>query len=212
MGSSKVFLRYWQADQLNDRCYQLHKKIITCQKGNVKKKQRPMFFLEFVCLCFADTSVFLVPQWCAAGWPDGAFIAGCRYSRKRSAACSVSCRGQKTWGCERTTSWSSKTRPTSQRESDRLRGHGNSLLNTLGNSPPLGERPEPVGKEEDQPVRRVLEKSGKVYEGTANGSTRVIRHFRSSSVPTPLAMENMVHSFCQSIHQTSPAAGSLYQR
>lgn len=40
------------------------------------------------------------------------------------------------------------------RESDRLRCHGNSLLNTLGNSPPLGERPEPVGKEEDQPVRR----------------------------------------------------------
>lgn len=38
------------------------------------------------------------------------------------------------------------------RESDRLRCH--SLLNTLGNSPPLGERPEPVGKEEDQPVRR----------------------------------------------------------
>lgn len=44
------------------------------------------------------------------------------------------------------------------------------------------------------PISRVLEKSGKVYEGTANGSTRVIRHFRSSSVPTPLAMENMVHS------------------
>lgn len=36
------------------------------------------------------------------------------------------------------------------RESDRLRCHGNSL----GNSPPLGERPEPVGKEEDQPARR----------------------------------------------------------
>lgn len=40
------------------------------------------------------------------------------------------------------------------RESDRLRCHGNTLLNTLGESPPLGERPEPVGKEEDQPVRR----------------------------------------------------------
>jgi len=40
------------------------------------------------------------------------------------------------------------------RESDRLRCHGNSLLNTLSNSPPLGERPEPVGKEEDPPVRR----------------------------------------------------------
>lgn len=40
------------------------------------------------------------------------------------------------------------------RESDRLRCHGSSLLSTLCNSPPLGERPEPVGKEEDQPVRR----------------------------------------------------------
>ncbi|KAK7882484.1 hypothetical protein WMY93_028658 [Mugilogobius chulae] len=32
MGSSKVFLRYWQADQLNDRCYHFQRKIITCQK------------------------------------------------------------------------------------------------------------------------------------------------------------------------------------
>lgn len=40
------------------------------------------------------------------------------------------------------------------RESDRLRCHGSSLLTTLGKSPPLGERPEPVGKEEDQPTRR----------------------------------------------------------
>lgn len=37
MGRSKVFLRYWQADQLNDRCYQLHKKIITCQRGKYPK-------------------------------------------------------------------------------------------------------------------------------------------------------------------------------
>lgn len=40
------------------------------------------------------------------------------------------------------------------RESDRLRSHGSSLLTTLGKSPPLGERPEPVGKEEDEPTRR----------------------------------------------------------
>lgn len=40
------------------------------------------------------------------------------------------------------------------RESDRLRCHGNGQLNTLSSSPPLGERPEPVGKEEDQPIRR----------------------------------------------------------
>lgn len=44
------------------------------------------------------------------------------------------------------------------------------------------------------PICRVVEKSGKVYEGPINGGSRVIRHFRSSSVPCPLAMENMVHS------------------
>lgn len=58
MGSSKVFLRYWQADQLNDRCYQLHKKIITCQKGNVQnnKPAAHVVLLRFICLCCSDTS------------------------------------------------------------------------------------------------------------------------------------------------------------
>ncbi|KAI1885343.1 hypothetical protein AGOR_G00219160 [Albula goreensis] len=32
MGRSKVFLRYWQADHLSDRCHQLHRKIVICQK------------------------------------------------------------------------------------------------------------------------------------------------------------------------------------
>lgn len=36
------------------------------------------------------------------------------------------------------------------RESDHQRSHGNG---SHGNSPPLGERPEPVGKEEDTPKR-----------------------------------------------------------
>lgn len=44
------------------------------------------------------------------------------------------------------------------------------------------------------PIFRVLEKSGKAYEGAVNGGSRVIRHFRSSSVPIPLAMESMAHS------------------
>lgn len=118
-----MFLRYWQADQLNDRCYQLHKKIITCQKGNFQKNKPTahIILLGFVGLSFSDPSVVAVPlfptlfltsQWCVAGWPDSAFIAGCHCSRKRRAVCSASCRGQKTWGCERTTSWSSKMRPT----------------------------------------------------------------------------------------------------
>lgn len=33
MGHTKVFLRYWQADHLNDRCHHLTRKVIICQKG-----------------------------------------------------------------------------------------------------------------------------------------------------------------------------------
>ncbi|XP_077014778.1 unconventional myosin-XVI isoform X5 [Tamandua tetradactyla] len=39
MGVRKVFLKYWQADQLNDLCLQLQRKIITCQK--VSTRPRP---------------------------------------------------------------------------------------------------------------------------------------------------------------------------
>lgn len=57
MGSSKVFLRYWQADQLNDRCYQLHKKIITCQKGNVQnnKPTAHVVIIRLICLVVLTT-------------------------------------------------------------------------------------------------------------------------------------------------------------
>ncbi|XP_036966394.1 unconventional myosin-XVI isoform X2 [Acanthopagrus latus] len=164
MGSSKVFLRYWQADQLNDRCYQLHKKIITCQK--------------------------VVRGWLARQRLHH------RLSSQQKEECSVQrfLQGAEDMGLRTYDQLVIQNASDIARESDRLRCHSNSLLNTLGNSPPLGERPEPVGKEEDQPARRVLEKSGKVYEGSVNGGSRVIRHFRSSSVPIPLAMENMVHS------------------
>lgn len=81
-------------------------------------------FLRFICLCCYDTSdiagfpsllclfLSIMFQWCVAGWPDSVFIAGCHRSKKRSAVFSVSCRGQRTWGCERMTSWSSKMHPT----------------------------------------------------------------------------------------------------
>lgn len=63
---------------------------------------------------------------------------------------------------------------------------------------------------------RALEKSGKAHEGPVNGSNRVIRHFRSSSVPIPIVMENMVHSAAspsikstlqQAAHTTDDGAG-----
>lgn len=59
MGSSKVFLRYWQADQLNDRCYKIHKKIITCQKGNGDTHQPARIHLHRFTPRFTDVSVRL---------------------------------------------------------------------------------------------------------------------------------------------------------
>ncbi|XP_068185946.1 unconventional myosin-XVI [Antennarius striatus] len=164
MGSSKVLLRYWQADQLNDRCYQLHKKIITCQK--------------------------VVRGWLARRRVHH------RLSLQQTEECSVQrfLQGAEDMGMRTYDQLVIQNASDIARESDRLRCHGNSFLNNLSNSPPLGERPEPVGKEEDQPVKRVLEKSGKAYEGPVNRGSRIIRHFRSSSVPTPLSVENVVHS------------------
>ncbi|KAK2839918.1 hypothetical protein Q5P01_013658 [Channa striata] len=164
MGSSKVFLRYWQADQLNDRCYQLHKKIVTCQK--------------------------VVRGWLARQQVNR------RLSSQLKEKCSVQgfLQGAEDMGLRTYDQLVIQNASDIARESDRLRCHGNSFLSTLGNSPPLGERPEPVGKEEDQPVRRVVEKNGKVHDGPANGGSRVIRHFRSSSVPIPLATENVAQS------------------
>lgn len=40
-----MFLKYWQADHLNDLCLQLQKKIITCQKGNSYRTSIPELLL-----------------------------------------------------------------------------------------------------------------------------------------------------------------------
>lgn len=59
------------------------------------------------------------------------------------------------------------------------------------------------------PTFRGLEKTGKAFEGPVNVKCRVIRHFRSSSVPTPLAMENSsppIKSALQQISHTNEDA------
>uniref|UniRef100_A0A665U7G5 Myosin XVI n=1 Tax=Echeneis naucrates TaxID=173247 RepID=A0A665U7G5_ECHNA len=123
MGSSKVFLRYWQADQLNDRCYQLHKKIITCQR--------------------------VIRGWLARQRVHH------RLSLQQREECSVQrfLQGAEDMGLRTYDQLVIQNASDIARESDRLRFH----------------------------------------EGCVNGG-RVFRHFRSSSVPIPLAMENMVHS------------------
>ncbi|CAL9690096.1 unnamed protein product [Knipowitschia caucasica] len=159
MGSSKVFLRYWQADQLNDRCYHFQKKIISCQKVVRGWLARRRVRKRLVLL---QTEEHTVQQFF-----QGAEDMGLRTYDQLviQNAADIS------------------------RESDRLRCYGNGVVSTLTSSPPLGERPEPVGKEEEPPVRRIIEKNGKVPDSSMNGGTRFIRHFRSSSVPIPLAME-----------------------
>ncbi|XP_029967147.1 unconventional myosin-XVI isoform X2 [Salarias fasciatus] len=176
MGSTKVFLRYWQADQLNDRCYQFHKKIITCQK--------------------------VVRGWLARQRVHHRLLL----LQKEEGRVQRFLQGAEDMGLRTYDQLVIQNASDIARESDRLRSHGSGLLNTLCSSPPLGERPEPVGKEEDQPVRRVMEKSGKAHEGPVNGGSRVIRHFRSSSVPIPLAMESM------SLSSASPPIKSSLQQ
>lgn len=153
MGSSKVFLRYWQADQLNDRCYQLHKKIITCQKGNTQNIEPATKMYFRICLSLTFTSPSHVSV--VRGWLARQRVQR-RLSLQQKEECSVQrfLQGAEDMGMRTYDQLVIQNASDIARESDRLRCHGNSLLSTIGNSPPLGERPEPVGKEEDQPVRR----------------------------------------------------------
>ncbi|XP_055733534.1 unconventional myosin-XVI-like isoform X2 [Salvelinus fontinalis] len=160
MSSSKVFLRYWQADQLNDRCHQLHRKIIICQKVIRGWLARQRVRHRLLSQPTKDCSIQRFLQ--------GAEDQGlCTYDHLVIQNAS-----------------------DIARESNHQRCHGNE---SHSNSPPLGERPEPVGEEEDTP-KRVVEKSGRNQDGSVNGGSWNIRHFRSSSVPIPLAVENLVHS------------------
>lgn len=70
MGSSKVFLRYWQADHLNDRCHQLHRKIIICQKG--KEIAR---VCSYWMICHS-THIFTSPTTLMCMWFSGAWLVG----------------------------------------------------------------------------------------------------------------------------------------
>lgn len=156
MGSSKVFLRYWQADQLNDRCYQIHKKIITCQKGNSDTHQPERMLCQCLPLAFLTSlCVFCVSV--VRGWLARQRLHR-RLSSQQEAGCAVQrfLQGAEDMGLRTYDQLVIQNASDIARESDRLRCHGNSLTNALGGSPPLGERPEPVGKEEEQPSRRYV--------------------------------------------------------
>uniref|UniRef100_A0A673XRC8 Myosin XVI n=1 Tax=Salmo trutta TaxID=8032 RepID=A0A673XRC8_SALTR len=136
MSSSKVFLRYWQADQLNDRCHQLHRKIITCQKV-------------------------------IRGWLARQHVRH-RLSSQQTEDCSVQrfLQGAEDQGLHTYDHLVIQNASDIARESDHQRSHGNGIV----------------------------EKIRRNQDGSVSGGSRTIRHFRSSSVPIPLAMENLVHS------------------
>ncbi|KAL0183868.1 hypothetical protein M9458_019564, partial [Cirrhinus mrigala] len=73
--------------------------------------------------------------WCVAGWPDNVRVAGSRQGSKKSGAEDLGMRAYDSLVIQNAADIA--------RENDRLRGHIS--------APPLGERPEPVGKEEDSP-------------------------------------------------------------
>ncbi|XP_046701110.1 unconventional myosin-XVI isoform X2 [Silurus meridionalis] len=155
LGSSKVFLRYWQADHLNDRCHQLHKKIVTCQKV-------------------------------ARGWLVRHRVRGkLNYQQREQCNVQMFLQGAEDLGLRIYDSLVIQNAADIARENDRLRGH---VITS-----PLGERPEPVGTEDDSP-RRPAEKSGRACDSVGRAGNRPIRHFRSSSVPIPLVIDNLVHS------------------
>uniref|UniRef100_A0A8K9Y412 Myosin XVI n=1 Tax=Oncorhynchus mykiss TaxID=8022 RepID=A0A8K9Y412_ONCMY len=140
MSSSKVFLRYWQADQLNDRCHQLHRKIIICQKV-------------------------------IRGWLARKRVRH-RLSSQPTEDCSIQrfLQGAEDQGLCTYDHLVIQNASDIARESNHQRCHGNG---SHSNSP------------------EVEGWKGDMGEG---GCVRNIRHFRSSSVPIPLAIENLVHS------------------
>ncbi|KPP65429.1 unconventional myosin-XVI-like, partial [Scleropages formosus] len=151
MGHTKVFLRYWQADHLNDRCHQLHRKIVTCQRA-------------------------------ARGWlARRGLQRRVQVQHQQLTQVQSFLQAAEDLGLQAYHSLVIQNASDIARENDRLRCKFSSTH--------LPERPEPLGKEEEPP-RRTPEKGVKVTEGSSSGG-RPLKHFRSSSVPTPMAMESL---------------------
>ncbi|XP_061082847.1 unconventional myosin-XVI-like [Conger conger] len=149
MGGTKVFLRYWQADHLSDRCHQLQRRVVCCQK--------------------------VVRGWLVR-----------RRGLHQQEACSVQrfLQGAEDQGLQAYDRLVIQNASDIARENDRKRNALNGVH--------AGERPEPLGKE-DEPISRAVEPSGRAQDGGPGGG-RLIRHYRSSSGPLPLALENLVQS------------------
>ncbi|XP_072554463.1 unconventional myosin-XVI isoform X1 [Paramormyrops kingsleyae] len=173
MGHTKVFLRYWQADHLNDRCHQLNRKVIICQK--------------------------VVRGW--LGRRHLRFMVRARQQQREHQIGQVEnfLQGVEDLGLQAYHSLVIQNASDIARHSDHRRGHLSSTH--------LPERPEPLGREEEPP-KRAPEKAGKPADGTICVADRPLRHFRSSSMSSPLTTDLVLSTGLLVKHPSQLLAGT----
>ncbi|XP_039570301.1 unconventional myosin-XVI isoform X2 [Passer montanus] len=169
IGVRKVFLKYWQADHLNDLCLQLQKKIITCQKVVRGFLARQRLLQKMSIKQQEVTSI-------------------------KSFLQNAEDMGLKTYD-----DLVIQNASDIARENDRLRNEMNAAYHR--------EKGEPRNRPEEG-QKRAEDKGGKVSEDSFAGC-RTSRHFHSSSVPVPMAVDGLVHSAAGSSIR-SPSLHSVF--
>ncbi|NWU92324.1 MYO16 protein, partial [Upupa epops] len=169
IGIRKVFLKYWQADHLNDLCLQLQKKIITCQKVVRGFLARQHLLQKMSIKQQEVTSIKSFLQ-------DAEDV------------------GMKTYDALVIQNASDIAR-----ENDRLRNE----MNAAYHRDKLEGRTRP-----EEGHKRAENKGGKVPEDSFAGC-RTPKHFHSSSVPVPMAVDSLVHSAAGSSVR-SPSLHSVF--
>ncbi|XP_044525273.1 unconventional myosin-XVI [Gracilinanus agilis] len=168
-GVRKVFLKYWQADQLNDLCLQLQRKIITCQKVIRGFLARQHLLQKMSIRQQEVTSV-------------------------KSFLQNTEDMGLKTYDALVIQNASDIAR-----ENDRVRNEMNTAYHR--------EKVEGRNKQEEG-IKRAPDKGGKVSEDNFPVS-RAPKHFHSSSVPVPMAVDGLVQSLAGSSIR-SPSLHSVF--
>uniref|UniRef100_A0A7N4NU45 Myosin XVI n=1 Tax=Sarcophilus harrisii TaxID=9305 RepID=A0A7N4NU45_SARHA len=168
-GVRKVFLKYWQADQLNDLCLQLQKKIITCQKV---------------------IRGFLARQYLLQ-----------KMSIRQQEVTSVKSFLQNTedMGLKTYDALVIQNASDIARENDRLRNEM---------SIPYHREKLEVRNKQEESNKRAADKGGKFSEDSFAVS-RAPKHFHSSSVPVPMAVDGLVQSLAGSSIR-SPSLHSVF--
>ncbi|XP_054049454.1 unconventional myosin-XVI isoform X2 [Rissa tridactyla] len=169
IGVRKVFLKYWQADHLNDLCLQLQKKIITCQKVVRGFLARQRLLKKMSIKQQEVTSI-------------------------KSFLQNAEDMGLKTYDALVIQNASDIAR-----ENDRLRNE----MNAAYHREKLEARNRP-----EEGHKRAEDKGGKVSEDSFAGC-RTPKHFHSSSVPVPMAVDGLVHSVAGSSIR-SPSLHSVF--